>query len=85
MSLLEEATSLCFLEPRIYFGGPLSFLFFFLFQLHPKHMEILGPGIESKPQLQQHWSLNPLCPIGTAASHFQGKYSVRILQLSLCI
>ena len=39
--------------------------FFFLFLLHPWHMEVPGPGIESKlkpqsmPQLQQHQILNP--------------------------
>ena len=38
----------------------------FLFLLHPWHMEVLRPGIKSKPQLQpmpqlwQHQILNPL-------------------------
>ena len=39
-----------------------SFLFFFF--LHPWHMEVPRPGIESEPQLQQHWILNPLSQEG---------------------
>ena len=37
-----------------------------LFQLHPRHIEVPGPGIKSElhlqpmPQLGQHWILNPL-------------------------
>lgn len=31
-----------------------AFLFCFVFN---DHMEILGPGIESEPQLGQHWIL----------------------------
>ena len=40
--------------------------FFFLFQLHPWHVEVPGPGIKSElqlqpmPQLQQCWICNPL-------------------------
>ena len=50
------------------------FFFFFLFWLPPGHMEVPGPGIESKselrprPQLQQHQILNPLCWAGDQTS-----------------
>ena len=37
---------------------------FFWGGVHPWHMEVLGPGTESKPQLQQCWILNPLCCTG---------------------
>ena len=50
----------------VYTNKPLHCLFisFFPFQLHPQHMEVPGPGIESEPELQQLWQhriLNPLC------------------------
>ena len=35
---------------------------------HPQHIEVLGPGIESKPQLQQCWILYP-------TAHGQGSNS----------
>ena len=38
--------------------------FFFHFWPFPRHMEVPWPGIKSKPQLQQHWILNPLCWAG---------------------
>ena len=44
-----------------------SFFLFFFKWLHPWHVEVPRPGIESKPQLQptpqlrQSWILNPLC------------------------
>ena len=31
------------------------FVFFFFFLLHPRHVEIPGPGIEPEPQQWQHW------------------------------
>ena len=46
------------------------FFFFFFFWLHPWHVEVSRPGIESHlqlwpiPQLQQHWILKPLCWAG---------------------
>ena len=52
----------CFPQP--------SFFFFFLFALHPWHVEFPGPGLESKPQLWstlQLWQcqiLNWLCWAG---------------------
>ena len=42
-------------------------IFFFLFQPHPRHMEVPGPVVASKPELrptpqpQQPWILNPQC------------------------
>ena len=39
--------------------------FFFFFQPHPWHAEVLGPEIEPRPQQQQHQILNPLRDQGT--------------------
>ena len=54
----------------IYTLGPLQtlFTFFIFFWLHPRHMEVPTPGIESEPpqrprlQLQQHQILSPTAP-----------------------
>ena len=54
---------------------------------HPRHKEVLGPGIESelqlplRPQTWQHWILNPLCWArnGTHASAVYQAAAVRFL------
>lgn len=53
--------------------------FFFLFRLHPRHMETPGPGIESepwtsrpKPQVWQCLILNTCARLGIRATHQQG-------------
>ena len=51
-----------------------NILFFPLFLQHPLHMEVTGPGIESKfrlrpkPQLRPCWNLNPLRQAGDQTS-----------------
>lgn len=43
----------------------------FILWLHPQHMEISGPGIESEPQQWQHRVLNWLSCWGTPIVHFE--------------
>ena len=38
---------------------PVFLFFFFNLWLHPWHMKVLGPGIESEPHLWQGQFLNP--------------------------
>ena len=63
-----------------------QFFFFFFFFLHPKHMEVPGPGIKAMPQQQpellqwQCWILNPCCT--TSKLQFQHLFSsiINIIQ-----
>ena len=43
----------------------LSLFFFFFFWPHPRHAEVLGPGMEPEPQQWQHQIFNHLCHQGT--------------------
>ena len=49
--LSEDFRLLIYALSHIITKGADSYFFFFFFWLQPQHMEVLGPGIKSKPQL----------------------------------